>query len=300
MRRCTAVAVGLLVLAALGAGQGPAAETDAAPRAGLKSIADRLACSSLCQAKQGFEKAAPVIAGMGFRWVDLSALSWAPHVSVAALAEDFEREAGRVESILAANKLAVANFTFDAPDSGPFEVYAPQFELLAKLAARWKVRLINVMAPAAAADRQEAVRRLRELEVTARRHGVLLSVETHCNQLTELPRDAAWLCREVPGLGVTLDPSHYYAGPNQGAAFDELYPLAYGTGLRAGGMSWAEIHLPWGAGCIDFAEVVRKLQAAGYAGFYAAEYIEGFNEVDAVEQSRRFLDWGRSLGAAAE
>ena len=96
-------------------------------------------------------------------------------------------------------------------------------------------------------------------------------------------------------MGLTLDPSHYYAGPNQGVPFDDLYPLTRGTGFRAGGMSWKTIQLPWLQGPIDFAGIVRGLEAAGYDGFYVAEYIEGFNDVDAVAESRRFLEWLRGL-----
>ncbi len=36
---------------------------------------------------------------------------------------------------------------------------------------------------------------------------------------------------------------------------------------------------------------MRKLEAAGYQGFYVAEYIEGFNTVDPVEELRKFLEW---------
>ena len=36
---------------------------------------------------------------------------------------------------------------------------------------------------------------------------------------------------------------------------------------------------------------MRKLEAAGYKGFYVAEYIEGFNTVDPVAESRKFLEW---------
>ena len=53
--------------------------------------------------------------------------------------------------------------------------------------------------------------------------------------------------------------------------------------------------LPWLQGPIDFAGIVRGLEAAGYDGFYVAEYIEGFNDVDAVAESRRFLEWLRGL-----
>jgi sugar phosphate isomerase/epimerase len=211
------------------------------------------------------------------------------------LTEDFEKEAERVEALLTANRLRVANLTFDAPDSRPFDQYLPQWEAVVKLAARLKARLINVMAPSAKMKREDAAVMLKKMQEVAARSGVILTIETHVGQITERPTDALWLCQQVPGLALTLDPSHYYAGPNQGAKFDVLYPYVQGTGFRAGGMNWQSIQLPWGEGPIDFAEVVRKLQAAGYKGFYVSEYIEGHNQIDALKESRRFLEWAKRL-----
>ncbi len=255
------------------------------------SLASRAGCSTLCQARQPAAKAFRAIGEAGFKWLDLSALSWCRHVSTPDLVKDFEREASRIESLLASNGLRVANLTFDSFDGQPFAEYEAQFKALAKLAARLKARLINLMAPSNKTERQEAVEKLRKLQAWAAAEGVVLTVETHVGQLTERPADALWLCRQVPGLGLTLDPSHYYAGPNQGAGFDALYPHVQGTGFRAGAMKWEDIQLPWGHGPIDFRVVVGKLEAAGYKGFYVTEYIEGFNAVNALEESRKFLQW---------
>jgi sugar phosphate isomerase/epimerase len=260
-----------------------------------RSIAELASCSSLCQMRQPLDTALKTIAEIGFRWVDLSAFPWAPHVNIAELVEDFDREARRVESALAEHGLGVSNFTFESVDVRPFEQYEPQFRALVRLAGKLDVRLINLMAPSPKSDRDEMVDKLRKVQAIAEEGGVLLSVETHVNQITERPEDALWLCRQVPGLGLTLDPSHYYAGPHQGASFDELYPLVYGTGFRAGGMSWDTIQLPWGEGPIDFVEIVRKLEAAGYKGFYVAEYLERFQDTDAVAESRRFFQWTQEL-----
>ncbi|GMU20458.1 MAG: hypothetical protein AMXMBFR13_05550 [Phycisphaerae bacterium] len=280
-----------MALPALGA---PAATASkGAGTTSTKTVAERASCSSLAQCKQPADKALKAIAELGFKWVDLSALSWSPHVSVKALLEDFDREAGRLEAILKETGLKISNFTFDAVESRPYEQYEREFTALAKFAARTKARLINLMAPSPKADRDDQVAKLRKLVAIAKKHDVLLTVETHVGQITEKPEEALRLCRDVPGLGLTLDPSHYYAGVHQGKSFDQLYPYVQGTGLRAGGMSWEQIHLPWGEGKVDFAKIIRDLEKAGYQGFYAAEYIEGFNQVDALVQSRRFLEWIR-------
>lgn len=261
----------------------------------IQSVRDRASCSSLVLARQSTDKALAAIASLGFHWVDLSCLNWAPHVSVPALMKDFPTEANRVEAILKKHELGVSNLTFDAPDSRAWAQYEPEFRAVVDVAVRLNTRIINVMAPAANADRPEMVKRLKTMVDAAKAKKITLTVETHVGQITEKPADALWLCQQVPGLGLTLDPSHYFAGPNQGANFDALLPYVRGTGFRAGGMKWEEIHNPWGTGPIDFDRLVRKMEALHYQGFYAVEYIEGFNQVDPVKESGKFLAWIQKL-----
>jgi len=276
---------------------GPEERAASAPPAKAdRSIADRLSCSSLCLLKHPTEQALAAIAGMGYKYVDLSCLTWAPHASVVEMHKDFEKEVSRVERLLAKYDLGVSNLTYDSLEIKPFDQYTEDFRLLARLAHRLDARLINIMAPSKKYDFDEAVTKLRTLQAIAAEHGVLLSVETHVNQLTELPADAARLCERVPGLGLTLDPSHYYVGPNKGKPFDFLYPKVYGTGFRAAGTTWDQIQMPWGQGPIDFDAIVRGLEAAGYKGFYVTEYLEGFRGMaDVLPQCRAFLAWGKQL-----
>ena len=42
----------------------------------------------------------------------------------------------------------------------------------------------------------------------------------------------AVLCERVPGLGLTLDPSHYIAGPHQGKNYDQVFPYVRHVQLR--------------------------------------------------------------------
>lgn len=265
------------------------------PASTAGSVAERLSCSTLAKLKSPTEEALPAIAALGFRWIDLSCLTWAPHVHSGKLAENFDVEAARVEKVLGETGLKPSNFTFDAAESMPFEKFEREFTGLCRLAERLKTRVINIMGPGAKSDRADQVAKHRRLVEIATARGVTLTIETHVGQLTEKPVDALWMCQQVPGLGLTLDPSHYYAGPNQGASFSALYPFVRGTGFRAGGMTWAEIQLPWGQGPIDFAAIIRELQRVGYQGGYVCEYLEGFNQVDALAEAGRFLAWGRTV-----
>ena len=260
-----------------------------------RSVGDRAACSSLAQRIQPFEVAAENIAGLGYRYVDVSCMSWAAHVDVPALLVDFEKEADQVAGILADHRLGVSNLTFDAVDQGGagFDAWLEGFGVVVALAERLETTLVNLMAPAASFAWDEAVPRLGQAVEAGGARGVRVSVETHVDQLTERPADAVRLCREVPGLGLTLDPSHFFAGPNQGRPFDEAYAMAYGTGIRAGGTKKDELQRPWGMGPTDFREVVTKLEAAGYTGYYVAEYLEEFSLEDPLVESAKVLAWLR-------
>lgn len=256
---------------------------------------ERASCSTLVKAKQPLEPALKTVADLGFKYADVMCLSWTPHVNVDALVKDFETEAARVEKALADNKLKVSNLTFDAVETKPFDEYKTRFAAVVKLAVRLKAPLINIMAPSAKSDWADQVAKLKVIHKIAADQGIKLTLETHTGQLTEHPADAEKLCKEIPGLGLTLDPSHYYAGPNQGKSFDNLYPYVMNTGFRAGGMKWEDIQMKWGDGPIDFATIVRKLEARGYKGYYVVEYLEGLGKNDSVESSKLFLEWIRGL-----
>jgi sugar phosphate isomerase/epimerase len=118
------------------------------------------------------------------------------------------------------------------------------------------------------------VARLQDLVAVATDRGVRLTVETHTNQLTEWPAVAVQLCQAVPGLGLTLDASHYVAGPNQGADFSVVFPHVGHVHLRDAGADWEHIQVPFGSGRVDLAAIVEGLHRAGYEGKFAIEYID--------------------------
>ncbi len=280
----------VLPFAALGAEKAPGTRP-------AININDRVGCSSLCVLKEPLETAMKSVAAMGFKNVDLPCFSWAPHVNVPALMKDFDAEASKIEAAVKSNGLKVTGLTWDSIEARPFDVYEAEFRALVKLAGRLKARVINLMAPGVKVDRQDAVRKLRTLQAIAKDGGIILTLETHVNQVTEQPSDAVWFCRQVPGLGLTLDPSHYYAGPNKGRPFDIVYPYVQGTGFRAGGMTWETIQSPWGEGPIDFLEIIRQLEKHGYKGYYVSEYLQRSEKVDAVTETKKYLQWARRVSA---
>jgi len=98
----------------------------------------------------------------------------------------------------------------------------------------------------------------------ASRFGVVLTVTNHSESLTARPAEAVALCRALPNLGLTLDPSHFINGPHQSASFDEVYPYVRNVRLRDSGRKPGEFQVKIGQGEIEYNRVIGQLQRSGY------------------------------------
>jgi sugar phosphate isomerase/epimerase len=113
-------------------------------------------------------------------------------------------------------------------------------------------------------DFDAEVERLRDWTKIAATEGVILTVETDSATITGDPLGAAELCRRVPGLGITLDPSHYHVGPHRSANYDALFSLVRHVRLRDTGKTPDQFQLRIGQGEIEFGRVVSQLERCRY------------------------------------
>jgi sugar phosphate isomerase/epimerase len=94
------------------------------------------------------------------------------------------------------------------------------------------------------------------------REGLVLALETHGKTLTADPAAAVALCQAVPGLGLTLDPSHYVqAGVKD---YDAVYPFVQNVHLRDTGKGPGEFQVRVGQGDIEYGRIVSQLERHGY------------------------------------
>jgi sugar phosphate isomerase/epimerase len=108
------------------------------------------------------------------------------------------------------------------------------------------------------------VARLTTLLNYADAEGVQLTVSTRLGTLTENPDDAVALCEQVPGLGLTLDPSHYIAGPHHGKSYDQVFPFVRHTHLRDTGRGMEQFQVRVGQGEIEYGRIVSQLARQHY------------------------------------
>src|SRR5262249_26082232 len=67
-----------------------------------------------------------------------------------------------------------------------------------------------------------------------------------------------------PGLGLTLDPSHYIAGSPQVKTFDQVYPYVRHVHLRDTGRGPNQFQVHVGQGEIAYGRVIAQLSRCHY------------------------------------
>jgi sugar phosphate isomerase/epimerase len=218
-----------------------------------------VACSTLCFSKLTLDEALRTIREMRFTKADLAVHAAGPHLTPAEVAADVGRAAQRLK----AGNLPLAAIHLD---TGPAEAgdARAQLRAIARLARVSATPLLTVPAAQAGSDFDAEVERLRDWVKVVAAEGVMLTVETHQDTITGDPLGAAELCRRVVGLGLTLDPSHYQAGPHGAVNHDALFPLVRHVRLRDTGSLPDQFQVRVGQGEIEYGRVISLLERCDY------------------------------------
>jgi sugar phosphate isomerase/epimerase len=216
-----------------------------------------VACSTLCFGKYPFERALQTIAELGFSKADVALHEAGPHLKPSEVAADVHTAAGRLRL---GPGLTPSAFSVAVAGDDP----AAHLAAVCRLARLTSVPVVTLAAASAGTGFDAEVRRLKELCALAARDGVILAVATRTGTLTETPEGAVELCRRVPGLGLTLDPSHFVAGPNQGASWDAVYPYVRHVHLRDTGRGPNQFQVRIGQGEIEYGKIISMLARHHY------------------------------------
>lgn len=138
-----------------------------------------------------------------------------------------------------------------------------QFEACCKLAKATKVVSITVPSAELGTPFNEEVEHLRELVRIATVEGVLVSIRTQADRLSEDPGTVGVLCDNVKGLGVTFDPSCFVCGPHAGRSYDSLLKYVYHVELRDTSKDSFQVRV--GQGEIEYSKIVTQLRREGYS-----------------------------------
>ncbi len=229
-----------------------------------------IACSSLCFASLPLEAALRRIAEMEFAKVELALVeNWA-HLNPSEVAQDM---AASLRKIRLGPSLSVAAFYLGIAADEPAE-YRRQFEAACKLAKLLTVTCITIPTAPVGSDVTAEVNRLRELSAHTAKQGITLCVENHVGRLAQDPAVAVALCEAVPGLGLTLDPSHYVNGPHQNKEYSDVFPHVQHVHLRDSGTGPNQAQVQIGQGLIEYSRVLAQLERFDYNRTLSVEIVD--------------------------
>jgi sugar phosphate isomerase/epimerase len=214
-----------------------------------------VACSTLCFARYPLDQALRKIAELEFSKVDVAIHEQGPHLRPSQVLEDVGLAAQRIR-IGPSLSPAAFSVQIDAPDEPSFH---RQLKAICHLARLSMVPVITIPAASSGSGIDAEIQRLTGLVHLASLEGIVLTLETRMGTLTETPDTAAELCKQVPGLGLTLDPSHYIAGPHQGKNFDQVYPHIRHVHLRDTGRGPEQFQVRVGQGEVEYGRIISHL-----------------------------------------
>jgi sugar phosphate isomerase/epimerase len=219
-----------------------------------------VACSTLCFGRRSFEDALAAIAELQFNKFDVAVHEGGRHLRPSEVMADVAHAAARLRYNPGLTPCAF-DVEIDAPSDADF---ARQLKAIFRLARLSMVPLVSIAAAHSGRDRQTEVKRLARLADLAGGDGIVLTVDTRTGTLTEDPDTAVWLCEQVPGLGLTLDPSHYLTGPHQGKCYDLVFPYVRHVHLRDTGRGANQFQVRVGQGEIEYGRLITQLERLDY------------------------------------
>jgi sugar phosphate isomerase/epimerase len=229
-----------------------------------------IACSTLCFASQPLEQALRRIAEMEFTRVEIAAVeNWA-HLNPSEIAKDPTAAMRRIR--LGPSLSAVALYVGISAED-PAE-YRRQYEAICKLAKMLTATCITIPTAPAGSDVAAEIARLRDLANLATAGGITLCIENHAGRLAQDPAVAVSICKAVPGLGLTLDPSHYVNGPHQNREYGEVFPFVQHVHLRDSGTGPNQMQVQIGQGLIEYGRVLSQLERYRYQRNISVEITE--------------------------
>jgi sugar phosphate isomerase/epimerase len=221
-----------------------------------------VACSTLCFAREPLETALRQIAELEFDKFELALIEDGQHMRPSEVGDNPEAALQRLRSgpSLIPSSLQLDFGVVDWSDP----VTRKRFDGLIRLAKLLSVAVLTIPASPLGVPIAEEVKRLSSLVRSATCEGLVLALLTHAETLTADPQVAVELCQAVPGLGLTLDPSHYLQGPNPNVDFDSVFPYVQNVHLRDTGLAPGEFQVRVGQGQVEYARIVTQLQRYGY------------------------------------
>jgi sugar phosphate isomerase/epimerase len=180
--------------------------------------------------------------------------------------------------------------SYDVHIEATGERYYELFAGICALAKATKVVTLTVPSAELGTPFNEEVERLQELVRIAEGQGVRVGMKSQIGRLSEDPDTVKVLCDNVRGLGLTLDPSHYYCGPYRNKNLDKIMQYVFHVHLRDSKKDQLQVRV--GQGEIEYGRLISSLQRVRYENALSIQIapMEGVDQRQELRKLRLLLD----------
>jgi sugar phosphate isomerase/epimerase len=144
------------------------------------------------------------------------------------------------------------------PKSPEHIEFFTQFTQACRLAKDCGIVVMTIHAAGPGTPFNSEVDRLQELVKIGMYHGVVVGVATEAGRVTDEPGTVGSFCKNIKGLGVTLDPSHYIHNLSKPKDYESILPYVCHVRLRDTTSEQFQTRI--GQGIVDFGRLVVQLK----------------------------------------
>ncbi|MDO4583357.1 MAG: sugar phosphate isomerase/epimerase [Planctomycetia bacterium] len=163
--------------------------------------------------------------------------------------------------------------------------YVQQFIAICKLAKVMQVVTIALRSAPWGFPFNSEVERLRVCVDEAGKRGILVGLLTERGHLTEELETTKTLCKVIPGLHVTLDPSHFiFQQPESRRSYESILDKVCHVRLRD--TRFDKFQVCVGQGELEFGKIIASLEQAHYQRGLSVD-IQNENEMDVTQEMRK-------------
>lgn len=185
------------------------------------------------------------------------------------------------------HRLAIAALSIDL---APGPAYYDHFASCCKLAKAIKVATLVIPCSELGTPFNEEIERLRKLVEIASLEGAVVGLKTQVGRMSQDPDTAVVLCDNVKGLRLTLDPSHYIAGPHKGGNIEKVMKYVQHVHLRDSTKEKLQVRV--GQGEVDYGKLIQQLGKVGYDRALSVHMLplEGYDHRAEMRKMRLLLE----------
>jgi sugar phosphate isomerase/epimerase len=240
--------------------------------------------STECFPDMPLDKAMERLAELEFTAVELDVHEQGGHLQPAQVAADPEAAIAACSDLQRLRPVAVSFSAAESP------AYYDHFAATCRLAKSLGVVTMVVGASELGTPFNGEIERLRKLVAIAHDLGGLVAVKTMADRMTQDAETTASLCRNVPGLGVTLDPSQFIFGAKKPASWEPIIKYVAHVHLRDTKPDVPQVRI--GQGNVEYGKLVGQLQRVGYKRALCAHMppLENVDQVGELRKMRLLLE----------